>query len=66
MVGALDLVGLLFEIRAAFAIRLLEIALEELNEAGWAEPKTLPVATFKKTGLELTIIPRDLALLARF
>jgi hypothetical protein len=64
--GVADLTGLLFEINAAFAIKLLEITLDWLNEAGWAEPKTLPVATFKKTGFELTIIPKDLALLARF
>jgi len=66
MVGAVDFVGLLLEISAALAIRLLEIALAELNDAACAEPKTFPVATFKKTGLELTIIPSDLALLARF
>jgi hypothetical protein len=61
-----DLAGLLFAIITELAIRLFETEVEVLKEAGVALPRTLAEATFKKTGFEFTIIPKCLALVARF
>jgi len=60
------LVGLLFAIKTELAIKLFETEVEVLSDAGVAFPRTLAEATFKKTGLEFTIIPSCLALVARF
>jgi hypothetical protein len=73
-VGALILVPLSFSnletllltVNAALAIRFSETAFDVSTEAGTAEPRTLASFTVKKTGFEFTIIPRALALLARF
>lgn len=60
------LVMSLFTVIAAFAIRFVDTPLEALTDAGMAEPRTLASRTFRKTGFEFTIMPRDLALLDRF
>jgi hypothetical protein len=57
---------LLFTVIAAFAIKFFDTAIELSADAGTAEPITLASLTFKNTGFEFTIIPRALALLARF
>jgi hypothetical protein len=57
---------LLFRVIAALAIRFFDIAIELSADAGTAEPRTLASLTFKNTGFEFTIMPRALALLARF
>ena len=61
-----NLETLLLTVIAALAIRFFETAIELSTEAGTAEPKTFASFTFKKTGFEFTIMPRALALLARF
>ena len=61
-----NLETLLFTVIAAFAIKFFDTAIELSADAGTAEPRTFASLTFKNTGFEFTIMPRALALLARF
>jgi hypothetical protein len=66
VLALVNLERLLFTVMAAFAIKFFDTAIELSADAGTAEPRTLASLTFKNTGFEFTIMPRALALLARF
>jgi hypothetical protein len=66
VLALVNLERLLFTVIAAFAIKFFDTAIELSADAGTAEPRTLASLTFKNTGFEFTIMPRALALLARF